>query len=571
MSEDSKYDEKIWLKHYSKGVVGTIEYEELPMIEALYRSAKDHPNNTALIFEGYKVTYTRLVEMVERLATALADMGVEKGDRVALLLPNTIHCVVAYYAIHRANAIVVSNNPLYSDRELEYQLNDSGSKVLITIDLLANRMIDLRPKTQVMQIISCSIGDYLPFPKNILFPLVAKKRGLKAEIKKTDEVYTFKEIIAKYPPNPSEKEIEWEDVACLQYTGGTTGVSKGVLLTHKNLSCNVQQIEAWYPEFKATASEDTHMGALPIFHSFGMTCAMNYPIWAGSAIALIPRPGPKPLLDAVKNYKISFLAVVPTMYVGMLNHPDLPKYDLGSIKGCFSGSAPLPVEVIERFEKLTGAAICEGFGLTESAPVTHMNPFGQGAKRIPGSFGLPAPDTLCKVVDQEDGTKELPVGEPGELIIKGPQIMRGYWNNPEETEITLRDGWLYTGDIATMDEEGYFYIVDRKKDMIIASGFNVYPREIDEVLYKHPKIKEACTVGVPHEYRGETVKIFIVLKEGETATAEEIIEYCRENLAKYKVPRSVEFRDELPKSAIGKVLRKELRKEEIEKMAGKKK
>ncbi|MEA3222221.1 MAG: long-chain fatty acid--CoA ligase [Thermodesulfobacteriota bacterium] len=571
MSEDRRYDEKIWLKHYSKGVVGTIEYEKLPMIDALYRSAKDHPNNTALIFEGYKVTYARLVEMVERLATALADMGVEKGDRVALLLPNTIHCVAAYYAIHRANAIVVSNNPLYSDREIKYQLNDSGSKVLITIDLPANRTIDLRPKTKVKQIITCSIGDYLPFPKNILFPLVAKKKGLKAEIKKVAEVYTFKEIIAKYPPNPPEKEIEWEDAACLQYTGGTTGESKGVMLTHKNLSCNVQQIEAWYPEFKATASEDTHMGALPIFHSFGMTCAMNYPIWAGSAIALIPRPEPKPLLDAVTDYKVSFLALVPTMYVGMLNHPDLHKYDLGSIKGCFSGSAPLPIEVIERFEKLTGAAICEGFGLTESAPVTHMNPFGQGAKRIPGSVGLPAPDTLCRVVDQEDGAKELPVGEPGELIIKGPQIMKGYWNKPEETEIALRDGWLYTGDIATMDEEGYFYIVDRKKDMIIASGFNVYPREIDEVLYKHPKIKEACTIGVPHEYRGETVKIFIVLKEGETATSEEIIEYCRENMAKYKVPKIVEFRDDLPKSAIGKVLRKELRKKEIEKMAGKKK
>ncbi|MCD6569621.1 MAG: long-chain fatty acid--CoA ligase [Deltaproteobacteria bacterium] len=571
MTGGSKYEEKIWLKNYGKDVPETVEYEELPMIEALYRSAKDYPDNIALIFEGYKMKYTELLEIVERLATALADMGVEKGDRVALLLPNTIHCVAGFYAIHRANAIAVSNNPLYSDRELEYQLNNSGSKVLITIDLLANRMINLRPKTQVKQIITCGIGDYLPFPKNILFPLVAKGKGFKAEVKKAEEVYTFKEIIAKYPPNPPKKEIEWEDVACLQYTGGTTGVSKGVMLTHKNLSCNVQQsIWSWFPEFKPTASEETHMGMLPFFHSFGITCAMNCPIWAGATIVLIPRPEPKPLLDAIKKYKVTFFASVPTMYVGMINHPDLPKYNLSSIKGCFSGSAPLPVEVIERFEKLAGAAICEGYGLTETAPVTHINPFGEGAKRIPGSIGLPVPDTQCKIVDQEGGTEEMSVGEPGELIIKGPQVMKGYWNMPEETATTLIDGWLYTGDIATMDEEGYFYIVDRKKDMIIASGFNVYPREIEEELYKHPKIKEACAIGVPHEYRGETVKVFVVLKEGETATAEEIIEYCRENIAKYKVPKIVEFRDKLPKSAIGKILRKELRKEEIKKIAEKK-
>ena len=565
MAEESKYAEKVWLKNYGHDVPANIDYQELPVIQALYKSARDHPTNTALIFEGYRVTYAKLVDMVERLATALVSMGVKKGDRVALLLPNTIHCVVGYYAIHRANAIVVSNNPLYSDRELEHQLNDSGSKVLIALDLLANRMIDLRPKTPVKQIITCGIGDYLPFPKNILFPLVAKKKGLKAEVKKAEDVFTFKEILAKYPPNPPELDIGWEDVACLQYTGGTTGVSKGVMLTHKNLSCNVQQIEAWFPEFKPTAPEEVHMGMLPFFHSFGMTCAMNFPVWCGASIVLIPRPEPKALLEAVKKYKVTFFASVPTMYVGMINHPDLPKYDLSSIKGCFSGSAPLPVEVIEKFENLTGAAICEGFGLTESTPVTHINPFGEGATRIPGSIGLPVSDTECKIVDQDKGTKVMPVGEPGELIIKGPQIMKGYWNMEDETKNTLRDGWLYTGDIATMDDNGYFYIVDRKKDMIIASGYNIFPREIDEVLYKHPKIKEACTIGVPDEYRGETVKVFVVLKDGETATEEEIIEYCRENLAKYKVPRLVEFRDDLPKSAIGKVLRKELRKQEIEK------
>jgi len=565
MAEVNKYTERIWLKNYGHDVPEKIDYQQTPIINALYKSAKQYPNNTALLFEGYRLSYANLLDMVEHLATALVAMGIKKGDRVALLLPNIIQCVVGYYAIHRANAVVVSNNPLYSDRELEYQLNNSGSKVLITLDLLANRMIDLRSKTQVNQIITCGIGDYLPFPKNILFPLVAKKKGLKADVKKADNVFTFKEVLASYPASPPELDLGWEDIACLQYTGGTTGVSKGVMLTHKNLSCNVQQLEAWFPEFKPTASEEVHMGMLPIFHSFGMTCAMNYPVWCGASIVLIPKPEPKILLEAIKKYKVSFFASVPTMYIGMINHPELPKYDLSSIKGCFSGSAPLPVEVIENFEKLTGSAICEGFGLTESTPVTHINPFGEGATRLPGSIGLPVSDTECKIVDQEEGTKEMPVGESGELILKGPQVMKGYWNMPDETSNTLRDGWLYTGDIGTMDENGYFYIVDRKKDMIIASGYNIFPREIDEVLFKHPKIQEACTIGVPDEYRGETVKIFVVLKEGETATENELIEYCKENLAKYKVPRFVEFRDDLPKSAIGKILRKELRKQEVEK------
>jgi len=565
MAKRIKYEDKIWQKYYYKDVEEAVDYEKITMMEALYRSAEKYPDNVALIFEGYKLKYAKLIDMAERLATALSAMGVEKGDRVALLLPNTIHNVVSYYAVHRANAIAVQNNPLYSDRELEYQLNDSGSRVLITFDLLANRMIDLRSKTKVKQIITCGTGDYLPFPKSMLFPLVAKKKGLKPDIKEAKDVYGFKEVLANYAPNPPKLDIGWEDVACLQYTGGTTGVPKGAMLTHKNLSCNVQQTAEWFPEFVKTAPTDIHMGALPFFHSFGMTSAMNLPLWWGSAIVLIPRPEPKALLDAIKDYGVNFLSAVPTMYIGMLNYPELANYDLSCIKGCFSGSAPLPVEVIKQFEELTGAAICEGFGLTETTPVTHINPFGEGANRKIGSIGLPIADTECKIVDREKGKKEMPIGKPGELIIKGPQVMKGYWNMPDETANTLRDGWVYTGDIATMDEEGYFYIVDRKKDMIIASGYNIYPREIDEVLFQHPKVKQACAVGVPDEYRGETVKAFIVLKDGKTATEEEIVKYCKENLAKYKVPKIVEFRESLPMSAIGKVLRRTLRDEEIKK------
>ncbi len=567
MSERVSQDRQ-WLKNYGKDVPGSIDYAKLTLIEALYRSAKNHPENTALIFEGYRIKYSTLLDMVERLAAALTRLGIEKGDRVALLLPNIIHNVVGYYAILRANAIVVSNNPLYSDRELEYQLNNSGAKVLITIDRLADRMICLREKTQVEKIITCNIGDYLAFPMNVLFPVVAKVRGLKPKIKDDEHVHAFKDLIAKYPPNPPKMDIEWDDVACIQYTGGTTGISKGVMLTHKNLSCNVQQIEAWFPGFRKTASTDVHIGILPFFHSFGMTCAMNFPLWCGAAIVLIPRPDPVRLLDVIKRYKVTFFASVPTMYIGMINHPSLPRYNLSSIKGCFSGSAPLPIEVIRRFEQLAEASICEGYGLTETSPVTHINPFGEGVKRIPGSIGLPLPDTECKIIG-EDGVTELHDGEPGELFIKGPQVMKGYWNMPEETEDTLKDGWLSTGDIALMDEEGYFYIVDRKKDMIISSGFNIFPREIDDELYRHPKVKEVCTIGVPHEYRGETIKTFIVLKEGEAATVEEFIEYCRESLAKYKVPKIIEFKKELPKSSTGKILRKELRRQEMEKPLGK--
>lgn len=564
----NKDEDRIWQKYYYKGVEKTLDYEKTPVIDALYRSAEKYPNNVALIFEGYKLKYAKLVEMVERLATALSAMGVKKGDRVAFLLPNTIHNVVSYYGTHRANAIPVQNNPLYSDRELEYQLNDSGSKVLITFDLLANRMIDLRPKTQVKQIITCGTGDYLPFPKSMLFPLVAKKRGLKADIKEAEDLLTFKDVLADHDPNPPKLDIGWEDVACLQYTGGTTGVSKGVMLTHKNVSCNTQQVAGWFPQFIDTASSDVHMGALPFFHVFGMTSAMNLPLWWGSSIVLIPRPEPKALLDAVKNYGVNFFSGVPTMYIGIINYPGLANYDLSPIKGCFSGSAPLPVEVIKKFEDLTGAAICEGFGLTETTPVTHINPFGEGALRKIGSIGLPIADTECKIVDQEKGTKEMATGEIGELIIKGPQVMKGYWNMADETDNALRDGWVYTGDISKMDEEGYFYIVDRKKDMIIASGYNIFPREIDEILFEYPKVKQAVTVGIPDEYRGETVKAFIVLREGETATEREIIDFCKKNMAKYKVPKVVEFRDDLPMSAIGKVLRRALREEEMKKRDG---
>ncbi len=559
LSDHSIYSKKIWLSSYEEGIKESIDFKDTLVSQYLDESVKNFPNKTALIFQGYSLTFKELHEMVGKFAAALKSHGVQKGDSVAILLPNIIPCVVAYYATLRIGGVVVFNNPLYSDRELEHQFNDSGSKFLITLDLLAKRMVELRKKTQIKTIVYTSIGDYLPFVKRLLFPLVAKKKGLATTVTPAPDLYSFKEIMSKYSPDDSQADVTIDDVAMYQYTGGTTGVSKGVMLTQRNISYQIQQVESWFPEFKT--GQEVMLGALPFFHVFGMSTSMNFAIRMGWANILVPKPQPEPLLEAISKFKPTFAPLVPTMYIGMLDHPDMAHSDLTSIKGCFSGSAPLPVEVINEFQEKTGSIIVEGFGLTESTPVTHINPF-HGQRKV-GTIGLPIPGTVCKIVDLDDKTKEMPVGEAGELLIKGPQVMKGYLNKPEETAKTLtEDGYLCTGDVAKMDDEGYFYIVDRIKDMIISGGYNVYPRDIDEVLFEHPKILEGCCIGIPHPKRGEAVKAFVVLKEGQEMTQQEVIDYCASKLAKYKLPVAVEFKQELPKSNVGKILRKDLRAQE---------
>ncbi|MBN1495464.1 MAG: long-chain fatty acid--CoA ligase [Spirochaetes bacterium] len=552
--------EKTWFKSYAADVPYNLQYQNVTVAEALAKNADLYPEVTALIFLDARITYRSLNEMANSFANALIDMGVKPGDRVAMLMPNMPQIVIATYGAWKAGAIVVMNNPLYTDRELEYQLNNSGSTMLVTLDLLAPRMIALRPKTPVKKIIVAHIRDHLGFPKKQLLPIVAKDKH--RDIPKTSEVYEWPDLIKKYPATDPGIRVAFDSLATLQYTGGTTGVSKGVMLTHKNLSSNVQQIEAWFPGFGK--GELVQLGVLPFFHSFGLTCIMNFCVWMAGADVLIPRPDPTAVLEAIHKHKITFYPAVPTIYVGLLSHPKLHKYDVSSIIGCFSGAAPLPVEVIKSFEEKTGSKICEGYGLSETSPVATINPWG-GKTKV-GSIGLPLSDTEIKIVDLEDGTKEMPVGEAGEVIIRGPQVTEGYYNMPDETAKTVRDGWLYTGDIGKMDDEGYFYIVDRKKDMIIAGGYNIYPRDIDEILFEHPKILEACAIGVPDQYRGETVKAFVVLRSGETMTEQEVIDFCKEKLAKYKVPTTVEFIDSLPKSGVGKILRKELRAMELAKM-----
>ncbi len=565
MPKKIRYDDKPWLKFYDEGVPAKIKYQELCLPDLLENSAKEFPDHTALIFQGYKVTYRELREMVYRFATCLASFGVKKGTAVAILLPNMIPTVVAYYAVQKLGAIAVMNNPLYTNRELEYQFNDSGSVVLVTVDLLANRMIELRPKTKIKQIVYTSLGDYLPFPKSIIFPLIAKKKGLAADVNPAQDVYRWKDCIANFSPNPPEVKLKWDDVAIYQYTGGTTGVSKGAMLTHKNLTSMVQMYAAW---FKSERGKEIAMASPPIFHILGMSAAMNLPIYQGWTDVLIPKPQAKELLEAIRKYRPTMSPLVPTMYIGMLEHPDLKKTDLTCFKLITSGGSSLPVEVLNKFKELTGVDINEGFGMTETSPQTHLNPF-YGLKK-PGSIGVPYPDTDVKIVDIETGKKEMPVGEAGEMIFRGPQITKGYLGKPEETQKAIRNGWLYSGDIAYMDEDGYFYIVDRKKDLIISSGYNIYPRDIEEVFYQHAAVNKVAVIGIPDKKRGENVKAFVTLKEGQKATADELMKFCQERLAKYKWPVEIEIRDALPESNVGKILKKELRAELAPKTAGKK-
>lgn len=552
--------EKIWLKSYAPGVPAVADLKEITLQQALSQTAARFPENRALIFQGKAITYRELDDMVSRFASALKSLGVRPGDRVALLLPNLVQTVVGIYGALRMGALAVPNNPLYTDRELEHQLKDSGATVLLCLDTLLPRMLKLREAAGVTKIISCHIRDYLPFPLKQLFPYV--KKDLHLNTPRAENLYEFTQLLKSHEPIKGNYPAAMDDTAVIIYTGGTTGVSKGVELTQRNLSSNCQQSRSWCQDF--VDGQEIVLGCLPFFHSYGMTAALNMCIFYGWCDVLIPKPEAKAILTAVDKFKVTFIPGVPTLFNAIINHPDTKKDNLKTVKACLSGAAPLALETIKGFQKLTGILISEAYGLTETSPCTHGIPFGGKVK--PGCIGLPIPNTDAKLVDIDDYEHEITAfGESGELCVKGPQVMKGYINRPAETAAVLKDGWLLTGDIATVDEEGYFTIVDRKKDLIISGGFNIYPREVDEVLFTHPQVLEACAIGIPDNYSGERVKAFVVLKEGQAATERELIDYCRERMAKYKVPKFVEFVDELPKSAVGKILRKELRRMDVNK------
>lgn len=557
------YADKPWVEHYDQGVDPMIEVPDHSLPWVLEESARKSPNNVAISFMGKDITYRELNEAVDAVAAGLAASGFKKGDRAVIYMPNTPQYIMIYFGVLKAGGIVIATNPLYSERELQHQLKDCGAETVFVMSryypMLKN--VQRGGKTNVKRVIATHIKTYLPSVKRVLYGLLKeKKSGDRVSLEAGDTWFKDFLDMGQRAAKPAVT-IASDDMALLQYTGGTTGVAKGAIAIHRNLAANARQLQEWITDLQY--GKEVFIAAIPYFHSYGMVTAMILPLSIAAKLVVIPDPRDlKTVMGSIEEHKATFFPGVPAMYVAINNHPDIlaGKYDLTSIRACLSGSAPLLVETKERFEEITGGKLVEGYGLTESHVVSHANPL-LGDNRT-GSIGLPIPNIECRIVDSVEGDKELPVGGIGELLLKGPNIMQGYWNMPDETANTLRDGWLYTGDIARMDEDGYFYIEDRKKDLIIAGGYNIYPREVEEVLMTHPAVVEVAVAGVTDPKRGETVKAWVVKKEGDSTTAEEIITWSKSQLAKYKYPRMIEFRDELPKSTVGKVLKRELVKEE---------
>lgn len=542
-----------WLRFYEAGVPATLTYPDIPISALLDATASRAGTAPATTFFGATMSYQTLHTLAGRFAGALHQMGVMPGMRVSLHLPNCPQFVIAYYGVLKAGGIVVPFNPLYVEREIAHQLRDSGAEVAVTLDRFYPRLAAVRQQTRLREVVVTGIHDYFPPHLRLLYPLKARREGNYVAIPKAKDLHHLRRLLDGGRPAPAQK-VDPQTPAVLLYTGGTTGTPKGAVLTHRNLVSNVLQTRCWFTRLRT--EKESVLAVLPFFHSYGMTSVMNHAVSAGSRMILLPRFQVDDVLRTIDRYHPSLFPGVPTIYTALTNHPHVKNFDLRSISACISGAAPLPVELQTRFETLTGGRLVEGYGLTEASPVTHTTPvFGL---RKPGSIGIPMPDTVARIVDVATGTQTLGTGEIGELVIQGPQVMAGYWNKPEETARTIRDGWLYTGDLARMDADGYFFIVDRKKEMIITGGMNVYPREVEEVLYTHPAVMEAAAIGVPDPYRGEVVKTVVVLKPGAQATSEAIIEHCRQHLASFKIPKMVEFRTELPKSLVGKVLRRVL-------------
>ena len=553
-------DDAPWFRRYEEGVPRTVAYPEITLPEALDRTVARFPDRVALRFfldarlPAPALTYRQLQDQTLRFATALFQLGVRKGDRVALMLPNSPQMVVAFYGALRIGAVPVNTNPMYVSREMREQFEDSGCETVVLLDQFYPRLREIHAATRVRRVIVADVAESLPWPARLLVRFAQARKGERVDVPAETDTHLFRDLVRAYPPTPPGADLRPSDLALLQYTGGTTGTPRAAMLTHRNLVANSLQARAWFS--RAVDGREVFLGAIPFFHVYGLTSVLLFGVAVGAEIVAIPRPRPVDVvLEAIQRFRVTLFPGVPTLYAAINEHPRVGEYDLRSGALCVSGAAPLPREVFERFEALTGGRLVEGYGLTESSPLTHCTPlFGE---RRAASIGLPLPDTDARVVDLASG-EPLPPGEEGELEVRGPQVMLGYWERPEESAEAFHDGWLRTGDVARMDADGFFHVIDRRKDMIDASGFKVLPREVEEVLFMHPKVREAVVAGVPDAYRGETVKAFVVLKAGESATEEEIVEFCRLHLAPFKVPRQVEFRDELPKSMVGKYLRRVL-------------
>jgi len=540
-----------WEKTYPKEIPLRLEYPQIHTYELFSKSAESFPQNTSILFFNKKFSYAELEEKISIFASYLQKNGIKKGDRVALMLPNCPQFIISYYAVLRIGGIVVAFNPLYEAKEISFQIEDSGARTFITLDIFFEKIYSYE---NLKNIIIASIADYLPFPLNVLY--LFKERGkLRALKRKRGGFRHFKEILKAPPQKPDSVEINPEkDLALLQYSGGTTGIPKGVMLTHKNIIANTLQCRNWFA--RAERGNEIFLSILPFFHAMGMTTSLNLPVYLGATMVVYPKFDPQKVLGLIDAHRPTLFTGVPAMYQSLTNNFTKGRWDISSIKFCISGAAPLPGEVARDFEKITGATLVEGYGLSEASPVTHCNPLY--GKRKNGSCGIPLPDTDC-MISGEDTLREIPFNEAGNLMVKGPQVMTGYWNNSDENSQPITDGWLSTGDIARMDEEGYLFIMDRKKDMIISGGYNIFPREIEEVLYTHEKVKEAAVIGIPDKKFGERPKAFIVPKENMELSESEIIDFLKARIARFKIPKKVEFRETLPKTLIGKVLKKNLR------------
>ena len=548
-----------WLASYPPTVPTDIAHFDQPLFALLDEAAQQYPDRMALIFQNTRYTYRQLLEKAEQCAAALRALGVQEGDKVGVLLPNLPQTAVVFWGILKAGAIAVMTNPLYQEKELVHHFNDAQVKCLILLDLLWPRIAALRSRLPIEKYIVTSVGEALSFPLNYLYSLKMWRQKSSHTLPSHDpNVIPWRRFIKERRRYSATIADPAHQPALLQYTGGTTGLPKGVMLSHANLGTNATQILTIIQENKQKGHR--FIALLPFFHVYGLATGLVIPAALAATTLPLPRYVPQDMLQLIAKHRPTLFPGAPSVYTSLLQQKTLPQYDLKSIQICISGSAPLPHETYRQFQKITGAAIIEGYGLTEASPITHINYAGEI-----GSIGVPLPSTEARLIDTETGQDVTAPGQKGELIIRGPQVMQGYWNHAEETAQTLQEGWLYTGDIATMDEKGFFTIIDRKKDLVLVGGYNVYPREIDEVLLEHPKILEAVAVGIDDAVRGEILKAYIVPKKGEKLTKAEVTAWCREKLASYKVPRHVEFRQELPKTMVGKVLRRALREEELAK------
>jgi long-chain acyl-CoA synthetase len=555
-----------WLDHYPASVPPNLDYPDKLLPALLSDAARQWPRRAAIRFYGKTIRYQDLDQLASRFAAGLRALGVKRGAVLAIMLPNLPQTVIAYYGALRAGAVVTPINPLYVENEILRQVEDSGCEVMLALDTFQGRVRPLLGRTSLRHLILTSAHEYLPWLKRVLYPLKHGREATGITANGDPAIRLFDSLLHQGSEEPTISGSP-NDLALLQYSGGTTGVPKGVMLTHRNLVCNTWQCRSWMPEL--VEAHQIFLGVLPFFHVYGMTTCQNLCFSVGGTLVLLPRFHASEVLKTIVQEGITVFPGIPSMYSAINNCQHLDRCDLSSVRLCISGAGPLPLAVQERFEALTGARLIEGYGLTEASPVTHINPVTSAGARRQRSIGLPLPDTQAKVVDMESGEQEVPDGAIGELVIKGPQIMAGYWKREEETRHVLRNGWLYTGDLARRDAGGFFYIQDRKKDMIKSGGENVFPREVEEVLLRHPKVKDACVVGLPLGLRGEIIKAYVVLKEGQDSTPAEILGHCRKELARFKIPKRIEFRSALPKTLVGKVLRRVLIEEELTKHTGK--